>query len=142
MSDATFHQTKEDIRKPESRTSRANDGKTPANSGVSAMKSVIDSNVNKEELIDRRKANLPLPEDPPVASDWNSANAETVNVGSGRIESAISGENNSALRGPATAGSSVRVDGEEWKTNTQPGPGVGRQGKDNLTDLPKDARAR
>lgn len=103
---------------------------------------MIDSNVNKGDLIDQRQANLPLPEQPPTASDWQSANVNTVNVGSGRVESAVSGENNSALRGPATATSSVRVDGDEWKTNTEPGPGVGRQGKDNLDDLPKDARAR
>jgi hypothetical protein len=65
-----------------------------------------------------------------------------VNVGSGRVEDAVSGEGNSALRGPATAESSVRTDGNEWKTNTQPMSGVGRQGKDNLDGLPRDAKAR
>merc|ERR1711900_123886 len=29
---------------------------------------------SKAEIIAERVANLPLPEDPPVASDWNSAN--------------------------------------------------------------------
>jgi uncharacterized protein (UPF0332 family) len=38
MSDATFHRTKEDVRKPESRVSHQHNGQTPANSDVSAMK--------------------------------------------------------------------------------------------------------
>lgn len=66
----------------------------------------------------------------------------TVNVGSGRFEDAVSGEGNSALRGPAAADSSVRTDGDEWKTTTQPTSQVGRQGVDNLGGLPKDAKAR
>jgi hypothetical protein len=77
----------------------------------------------KSEKIDRVKANLPLPDDPPVASDWNSADGRTVNVGSGRVQDEVSemakgGE--SGLRGPATAESSVRVDGGEWKKATAP----------------------
>lgn len=66
----------------------------------------------------------------------------TTNVGSGRVQSAVSGENNSALRAPATASSSARIDGDEWHTNTEPGPGVGRQATENLDSLPKDARYR
>lgn len=38
MTDATFHITKDQIRKPESHVSRAHKGRTPANSNVSAMK--------------------------------------------------------------------------------------------------------
>lgn len=53
----------------------------------------------------------------------------------------MSGENNSSLRWPDTASSSARISGREYKTNTEPGPDVGRQGKDNLSDLPWDARA-
>lgn len=34
----------------------------------------------------------------------------------------------SGLRGPATGDSSVRVDGEEFKTNTAPDSNVGREG--------------
>lgn len=34
---------------------------------------------SKQEKIDRVQANLPLPEDPPTASDWNSADA-SINV--------------------------------------------------------------
>lgn len=41
---------------------------------------------SKEQLIDERKANLPIPEQPPKPSDFNSADARTVNVGSGRSE--------------------------------------------------------
>lgn len=82
---------------------------------------------SKAELIDERKSALPLPEDPPVASDWNSADGRTTNVGSGGVQSDVSYGNGSdaGLRGPATADSSVRTDGETLKTNTAPSEGVG-----------------
>ena len=38
-------------------------------------------NKSKAEKIATAQANLPLPDDPPVASDWNSADARTVNIG-------------------------------------------------------------
>jgi hypothetical protein len=38
----------------------------------------IDMKANPD-LVDERKANLPLPDQPPVASDFNSADARTVN---------------------------------------------------------------
>ena len=97
---------------------------------------------SKADLISERQANLPLPEQPPVASDWNSADATKVNVGSGRVQSDVSYGGDS-LRSPATSESSVRADGEELKKNMQdPSAGVGRQGKDNLDGLPKDALAK
>ncbi|OKL64485.1 hypothetical protein UA08_00875 [Talaromyces atroroseus] len=142
MSEATFHNTLEDIRKPESRTGLAHGGRNAPNTNISAMKSIIDSNTNKNDKIEQVKSNLPLPDQPPVASDWNSFDQRNVNVGSGRLESAVSGENNSAFRDPATAASSARIDGEEFHKYTEPGPGVGRQGKDNLENLPRDARYR
>lgn len=78
-----------------------------------------------KETIDERKANLPLPEQPPVASDFNSADERTVNVGAGRVESGISSGGGS-LREPATghAGSS------------------GREAKDGLSGIPNDAVTR
>jgi hypothetical protein len=85
---------------------------------------------------------LPLPDQPPAPSDWQSANVNTVDVGSGGVEDAVSGENNSSLRYPDTARSSVRVSGEQWKTNTEPGAGVGRQGKEGRDDLPPGATTR
>ncbi|RDW89893.1 uncharacterized protein DSM5745_01668 [Aspergillus mulundensis] len=136
MSDSTFHTTTQDIRKPESHASHAAKGNTPKDSNVSAMKSIIDQNTDKKADIESTKANLPLPDQPPVASDWNSADQRTVNVGSGRFEAPISGDNNSALRGPATASSSVREDGSETHRNTQPTSNVGRG------NLPADAQAR
>ncbi|RAL17109.1 uncharacterized protein BO97DRAFT_420495 [Aspergillus homomorphus CBS 101889] len=143
MADSTFHTTTQDIRKAESHASHAKAGQTPADSNVSAMKSIVDqNNADKGSKIEQTKANLPLPDQPPVASDWNSSDQRTVNVGSGGREGPVSGENNSALREPATASSSVRVDGSELHQNTQPGSNVGRQGKDNLEGLPKDALAR
>lgn len=88
---------------------------------------------SKADKIEQVKANLPLPEQPPTASDWQSADARNVNVGSGRLESDVStGAGATAgLREPATK-SSEGVDMS----------GIGRQGKDNLGDIPKDAKAR
>ena len=45
---------------------------------------------SKADQIEEVKQNLPLPEQPPVKSDFNSADASTVNVGSGRdVEGAL-----------------------------------------------------
>ncbi|KAI9368669.1 hypothetical protein BJX61DRAFT_537067 [Aspergillus egyptiacus] len=142
MSDATFHTTAQDLRKPESHASHAKQGNTPKESNISAMKSIVDQNTDKTAQIEQTKSNLPLPEQPPVASDWNSADQRAVNVGSGGREGPISGESNSALRDPATASSSAREVGEETHRQTQPMSNVGRQAKDNLEGLPKDATAR
>ncbi|KAJ5676910.1 uncharacterized protein N7477_002543 [Penicillium maclennaniae] len=142
MSASTFHTTRQELRKDESRVSKQHGGQTPADSDVSIMKSIVDQNTNKPEQIEKTKANLPLPEDPPVASDWNSADQRTVNVGSGRLEEPISGDNDSALRGPATASSSARVNGEELHVPTAPSGNVGRQGKEGLDHLPSDAKSR
>lgn len=87
------------------------------------------SNANK---VAEAQSNLPLPEQPPVASDWQSADASTVNVGSGRdVASGVStgaGET-SGLRGPASKNTDVDLSS------------VGRQGKEGLDGLPKDATA-
>lgn len=158
---STFDTTGQDIRKAESKVSQAHGGNPPKESDVSAMKvrhplsfspssipiltaiqSHISQTTDKKKDIEQTKANLPLPEQPPVASDWSSADQRTVNVGSGGREGPISGEGNSALREPATAGSSVRESGSEWHKNTEPMGNVGRQGKDNLQGLPKDALSR
>jgi hypothetical protein len=93
---------------------------------------------SKAERIDRVKGNLPLPEDPPVASDWNSADARNVNVGSGGVSSDVSTGDGATtgLREPASQGSGVREEGGADLS------GVGRQGKDGLEGLPKDAKAK
>ncbi|KAI9734601.1 MAG: hypothetical protein M1834_002202 [Cirrosporium novae-zelandiae] len=119
----TYHYTKEDLRKLESREAKLHDGNLLKDS-----ESIVDSKKD-DNAVAERQANLPLPEQPPVASDWNSADQRTVNVGSGGIEGDVSyGKGSSGgLRGPATADSSVRTDGEEWKTNTAPDSKVGRQ---------------
>lgn len=83
-----------------------------------------------------------MPDQPPTASDWQSADERNVNVGLGGREGPVSGDNNTALHEPATAASSVRRSGDEWHQETQPMANVGRQGKDNLSGLPKDATAR
>ncbi|KAH9906923.1 hypothetical protein F4778DRAFT_724005 [Xylariomycetidae sp. FL2044] len=84
---------------------------------------------SKADKIEETKANLPLPEQPPVAPDWQSADARNVNVGSGRLESDISTGpgSTSGLREPASKGDDVDLSK------------VGRQGKDNLPGPPKDA---
>ncbi|KAJ6022434.1 hypothetical protein N7499_007748 [Penicillium canescens] len=139
MSEATFHTTRQEIRKPESKVSRSHDGKTPADSDVSKMKSIIDQNTDKPAEIENTKANLPLPNQPPAASDWNSLDQRTTAVGSGRFELP---PDNSGLREGATAGSSARVDGQELHQTTAPGNNIGRQGVEGLDHLPSDARTR
>ncbi|KAK4163799.1 hypothetical protein QBC43DRAFT_289675 [Cladorrhinum sp. PSN259] len=88
---------------------------------------------SKADKIEQVRANLPLPEQPPAPSDWQSADARTTNVGTGRFSSDVStGDGATAgLREPATK-SSEGVDMS----------GIGRQGKDGLEDIPKDAKAR
>lgn len=102
-----------------------------------------DSTKSKSEIIDERQANLPLPEQPPVASDWNSADASKVNVGSGGVAEDISyGGGSDSLRGPATSDSAVRTDGDEFNKNAGAPGAVGREGHDNLDGLPKDTLAK
>jgi hypothetical protein len=74
-----------------------------------------------------------------VASDWNSSDARTVNVGAGGVSEDLTHEGlgSDTLRSPATAASAARVDGEEMKTNTA--IGAGRQAKDGLSGIPNDA---
>ncbi|KAH7025888.1 uncharacterized protein B0I36DRAFT_329360 [Microdochium trichocladiopsis] len=84
------------------------------------------------QKVDEVRQNLPLPEQPPVPSDWQSADARNVNVGSGRdVTSDIS-------TGPAsTAG--LR---EPQASDNVDLSKIGRQGKDNLDGPPKDAAYR
>ncbi|MCJ1486152.1 hypothetical protein MMC06_006328 [Schaereria dolodes] len=142
----TFHYTKEDVRKLESRESKAHGGNIPKDAESSQLKSLIDSkDKSKDEVISERQANLQLPDQPPVASDWNSADARKVNVGSGGVQSDISygAGSDGGLRGPATADSSVRTDGEQFGVNTNaPDSGMAREGKDGLDGLPEDAKAK
>lgn len=88
---------------------------------------------SKADKIAKAQTNLPLPDQPPTASDWNSADARNTNAGSGSISSDIStgAGSTSGLREPATK-NSVAMDMS----------GIGRQGKDNLEEIPKDARSK
>lgn len=97
-------------------------------------------NQNKQEVIDERKSNLPLPDQPPVASDFNSSDGSTVNVGSGGLSDTFSAGNDS-LRGPATGDSAVRTDANAFHTNTK-GQGVGREAEEGLGGIPNDAVTR
>jgi hypothetical protein len=87
---------------------------------------------SKADKIEEVKQNLPLPEQPPVPSDWNSADASTVNVGSGRdVASDVS----------TGAGSTAGL--REPASQRDPDmSNIGREGKDNLDGPPKDAAAR
>lgn len=91
---------------------------------------MADHTKSKAELINERQAGLPLPEDPPVASDWNSADGSKTSVGSGGVQGDVSyGKGSeSGLRGPATAESSVRTDGNAFHINTAPDKNVAREG--------------
>lgn len=98
---------------------------------------------SKQEITDERQANLPLPEQPPRPSDWNSGDERTMNVGPSGREDDISASRRGpeTLREAATGESDIRVSGEEWKTNTA-ASGAGREAKDNLQGLPNDAVTR
>lgn len=100
----------------------------------------MSENQSKKEIIEERKANLPLPENPPVKSDFNSADGSALNVGSGGTSGSFSAGND-GLHEPATGDSSVRTDGATYGVNTQT-QGVGREGQDSLGGLPNDAVAR
>ncbi|CAG8232966.1 unnamed protein product [Penicillium nalgiovense] len=117
MSDSTFHTTTQDTRKAESKVAQSHHGNPPADSDVSKMKSIVDQNTNKPAEIEKTKANLPLPDQPPVASDFNSLDQRTTDVGSGRFEFP---PDNSGLREGAAASSSARVDGKEMHKTTAP----------------------
>ncbi|KAI1327196.1 hypothetical protein F5Y16DRAFT_372310 [Xylariaceae sp. FL0255] len=84
---------------------------------------------SKASKIEEVRSNLPLPEQPPVASDWNSADARNVNVGSGGVSSDIStgAGSTSGLREPASKGADVDLSK------------VGREGVEG--ERPKDAAA-
>ncbi|EER27069.1 hypothetical protein CPC735_024050 [Coccidioides posadasii C735 delta SOWgp] len=139
----TFHSIKEQLRKAESKVSGHHGGDVPSGSDVSQMKSVIDSTTDKQADIDRRKANLPLPEQPAGESGLVSANMKTTGGGSGAVASSVgTGEEASGLREPVTAESSLRTSGDETKKETAPCGNVGRQGKEGLEDIPHDAKVR
>lgn len=89
---------------------------------------------SKADKIEQVKANLPLPDDPPVPSDMKSANQRTTGTGVGGAVSAgdvsTGAGVSSGLREPASQDSG-NIDMS----------GIGRQGKDNLENPPKDARS-
>lgn len=90
------------------------------------------SNQSTQNKIDRNQANLPLPEQPPVASDWQSMDESKVNVSSGRVES-HTGTGPHATTG--TRGPPANLETAEDEMSK-----IGRQGKDNLSGPPKDAK--
>jgi hypothetical protein len=86
------------------------------------LKQLLAEKENKQETIDRVKADLPLPDQPVggASADLQSADGRTVNVGSGGVNVKLGTQSSEGLREPATADSSVRVDGEEFKKATAP----------------------
>ncbi|KAI6752846.1 hypothetical protein HG530_013598 [Fusarium avenaceum] len=64
---------------------------------------------SNDQKIAETQANLPLPDQPPKASDFNTLDASTVNVGSGKQEGHVGTDAaaQSGLRGPATKGEEV-----------------------------------
>lgn len=92
---------------------------------------------SKAEIIEERRAALPLPEEPPVTSDFNSASSALTGSGSGSISDPSFSRGNDALRGPATGESAARSNAAS--TNLQ-GQGVGREAEEG--GIPNDAVAR
>lgn len=87
------------------------------------------SNENKQARAEENRANLPLPEDPPVKSDFNSMDPSTVNVGSGRVES-------HAGTGPHSTTGQQALNTKQAQADMSK---IGREGKENLDGPPKDA---
>jgi hypothetical protein len=77
------------------------------------------------QAVNEAQSNLPLPEQPPVASDFNSSDASTVNVGSGGQEASFA-SGGGAIREPAVGAGGV----------------AGREAKDGLGGIPNDAVSR
>ncbi|EUC48812.1 hypothetical protein COCMIDRAFT_2268 [Bipolaris oryzae ATCC 44560] len=78
-----------------------------------------------DQAINKAQSNLSLPDQPPVASDFNSSDARTVNVGSGGQEDSFT-SGGGAIREPAVSAS---------------GPSA-REAKDGLEGIPNDAVSR
>ncbi|RPA84316.1 hypothetical protein BJ508DRAFT_359696 [Ascobolus immersus RN42] len=109
----TYHMSKEQLRKLESRTSARNDGNIPKDSEAAFMQSVID----KERAHNSSNPQLEMPDMPPPVEGPESYRDESktsVGVG-GRINSHASKE---TRRDPATQESGVRIDGKEWGKET------------------------
>ncbi|KAL2019698.1 hypothetical protein VTK56DRAFT_9235 [Thermocarpiscus australiensis] len=86
---------------------------------------------SKADKIEQTKANLPLPDQPPTASDWQSADARTSEGGAISSDVSTGAGTTAGLREPASK-----------DTNEVDMSGIGRQGKEGLEDPPKDARRR
>ncbi|KAL7895691.1 hypothetical protein HDV64DRAFT_281066 [Trichoderma sp. TUCIM 5745] len=69
-------------------------------------------NQSKEQKIAAAQANLPLPEQPPKASDFNSADMRTTGVGSGRFSGNAGSDAgaDAGLRGAATKASEEQLE--------------------------------
>lgn len=81
---------------------------------------------SKEQIINEAQANLPLPEQPPKASDWQSADARNVSAAGVESSTGTDAAATSGLRQPASKAA-------EDLSN------VGRQGVEGLSGPPKDA---
>jgi len=109
MSDKTFYTTTEDIRTMQSEESKKHGGEIPKGSDAAIMQQIVSENTDKAAEIDRVKANLPLPEDPPKPSDWNSMDASKTEAKGVNVKLGTGGSD--GLREPATGTSEVRVAG-------------------------------
>lgn len=89
---------------------------------------------SKADKIEEVRSKLPLPEQPPQPSDWQSADARNVNLSSGRVSA-----------GDVSTGPGVTAGLREPTTkdsNDIDMSGIGRQGKEGLEEPLKDARSR
>lgn len=99
----------------------------------------------KAEIIDERKANLPLPDDPPVPSDWTSLDERNVNITKGSKDSDAATR---AAAAASTMGLRGALDIDRGSGGEKGGPDVNEMRRDSseneehLRVLPKDALER
>jgi len=109
----TYHMSKEQLRKLESRTSARNDGNIPKDSEAAFMQSVIDKERNRHSETPQLE-HPDLPE--PVTGSMSCTDPSKTGKGrGGRVDGHAAME---TTRDPTTQPSSVRLDGKEWKKET------------------------
>ncbi|KAI9722200.1 MAG: hypothetical protein M1828_004883 [Chrysothrix sp. TS-e1954] len=103
---------------------------------------------SKADLIAERQSNLPLPDEPPVTSDFKTNDTSSMNVGSGgsnvnadTARATQSKDGSSGIYNSASTDSSARTDGVSFGTETTNLQNVGRQAVEGRDKLPSDVVA-
>ncbi|KAF8417850.1 hypothetical protein EV426DRAFT_352878 [Tirmania nivea] len=124
MASNSYHLTKEDVRKFESRTSRMHkNGSIPKGSTAAALQSIVDSRSPGPPHIEEVKATLPLPEDPHAAAPdlpFVEKSYDIRKTGVGVGGSVEEDPHVIDMRDPVVKESNVRIDPEEWHKEVYP----------------------